>query len=188
MSGIMREVVKLLGVKIGEPFEVIFNDSRANGTFYIDNEGYLQAITTVGIKESIEAILEGLLQGRYEAKPVENTSDLDNYRLCYVEDSLMYFTDDFENVHGDDWDDRPYQNNAGTPYAEYVRRIIAFEDRWDIEKPSDGRCYYSAYDINRGAAAWLFHEKAGGLMGGASYADAVIWLRKAGIRWGELHW
>lgn len=28
----------------------------------------------------------------------------------------MYFTSDIENQWGDDWDDRPYEHNAGKPY------------------------------------------------------------------------
>ena len=30
------------------------------------------------------------------------------YRLCYVSGNIMYFTDNFENQTGDDWDDAPY--------------------------------------------------------------------------------
>ena len=37
-------------------------------------------------------------------------------KLCYLENNIMYFTSDIENQWGDDWDDRPYEHNAGKPY------------------------------------------------------------------------
>jgi hypothetical protein len=40
--------------------------------------------------------------------------------------------------------------------------------------------------INKGIVAWLFSDDAGGLMGGATIDEAVAWLKKAGLKWGEL--
>ena len=38
--------------------------------------------------------------------------------LCYVEGNWAYFTTkDLDKQWGDDWDDAPYEHNAGTPYG-----------------------------------------------------------------------
>lgn len=38
-------------------------------------------------------------------------------RLCYVEDGFAYFTTQrLADQWGDDWNDAPYEHNAGTPY------------------------------------------------------------------------
>ncbi len=38
-------------------------------------------------------------------------------RLCYVEGSWAYFTtQELKNQWGDDWNDTPYEHNAGDPY------------------------------------------------------------------------
>ena len=58
---------------------------------------------------------------------------------------------DIEEWWGDDWDDRPYEHNAGTVYDKFVSgdRVMIFE--WDdvVFEPSDGYCNspYSKEDI-----------------------------------------
>lgn len=88
--------------------------------------------------------------------------------LCYVEFGWAWFTTQpLEKQWGDDWNDAPYEHNAGRPY-EYRPDIAADADKepWEIHKvawdaplvtPSDNvaNCPYSVQDINRGAAAWL---------------------------------
>lgn len=41
---------------------------------------------------------------------------------------------------GDDWDDRPYEHNAGTVYSEYVDKVIecAFPLQVVVAEPCDG--------------------------------------------------
>lgn len=41
---------------------------------------------------------------------------------------------------GDDWNDAPYDCNAGTVYDEYVQghKDIAFPPEWDVLEPCDG--------------------------------------------------
>jgi hypothetical protein len=41
-------------------------------------------------------------------------------------------------------------------------------------------------NINKGAIAWLYSDEAGGLMAGATMAEAIEWCRKAKVKWGEL--
>ena len=129
------------------------------------------------------------------------------YKLCYVDENILYFTDNFANQWGDDWDDAPYDHNASEPYerkyyTEYddewcVKngkgniRKIAF-DRYDgyyIKQPKDGFCNspYSVQAINKKAVPWLYNEEAGALFAGATMAEAKRWLKKAGVLWGELH-
>jgi hypothetical protein len=129
------------------------------------------------------------------------------YRLCYVRENILFFTDNFKNQWGDDWDDRPYEHNAEEPYdrkyySEYddewcVKngkgniRKIAFDhyDGYYIKQPKDGFCNspYSVEDINKKAVPWLYNEEAGTLFAGETMAEAKRWLKKAGVLWGELH-
>jgi hypothetical protein len=120
------------------------------------------------------------------------------FRLCYVDENLMYFTDNFQHQWGDDWNDRPYEHNAEPPYGleddEPLRdgyghiRLIAFESFWYIRHPCDGHLNspYSVDDINKGAIAWLYSEQVGGLMAGSTMDEAIEWCRKGKIKWGEL--
>lgn len=125
-----------------------------------------------------------------------------SFRLCYVDDNVMYFTDNFKGIYGDDWDDAPYEHNAEPPYEwndnesdewnvehhhGHIRKI-AFEHHWWIRRPCDGHLNspYSVEDINNGAIAWLYSDEAGGLMAGSTMDDAIEWCRKGKIKWGEL--
>lgn len=45
------------------------------------------------------------------------------FKLCYVEGNKAWFTDNFENQWGDDWDDKPYEDNAGYPYDNWSEII-----------------------------------------------------------------
>ena len=139
------------------------------------------------------------------------------YRLCFIKGNVLYFTDNFEKQWGDDWDDAPYEHNAGEPYVweddwtpEQNRkhghghiRYIAYVNGYGVCELKD--CYrcneriicnlyfgrninspYSVEAINKGAAAWLYHETAGGLYAGATLEEAGKWLTVAGALWGEL--
>ena len=124
------------------------------------------------------------------------------FKLCYVQNNVLYFTDDFEHQWGDDWDDAPYEYNAGEPYEwaddwtpEQNRkhghahiRYIAYVNGYGVCEPKDSYCNspYSVEAINKGAAAWLYHETAGGLRAGATMEEAGKWLDVAGALWGEL--
>lgn len=54
--------------------------------------------------------------------------------------------DDLKEWHGDDWDDRPYEHNAGNVYDEFVSGW--FDVAWDTDhyvlEPADG-AYNSVY-------------------------------------------
>lgn len=101
-----------------------------------------------------------------------------NFELCYVHKNKAYFTNDFEHCWGDDFDDIPYEHNAGLPY-DYWSELI--EDNEDIFKrkyihhpielkelfyefpcewvslPCDNytNSPFSVEMINKGAIAWI---------------------------------
>ena len=101
------------------------------------------------------------------------------YRLCYVDGQKAWFTDNFEKQWGDDWNDKPYECNAGEPYENWSELIednedvfkrkykhhqiklktLYFEtDDWSEQKPCDmGR--FSVEDINKGTIAWVHTDK-----------------------------
>lgn len=128
------------------------------------------------------------------------------YKLCYVCDNILYFTDNFKNQWGDDWNDIPYEHNAEEPYdrryyTEYDDewckehgkgniRYIAFKGgNYYIKEPKDGCCNspYSVEMINKKVIPWLYCDEAGALFAGATMAEAKRWLKKSCVMWGELH-
>lgn len=88
-----------------------------------------------------------------------------NACLCYADDEFAYFTTQkLEKQWGDDWDDAPYEHNAGTPYDDKN----SVED-WKIFKvlfPSSFstpveylkmlNTPFSVKQINTGVVAWLW--------------------------------
>lgn len=80
--------------------------------------------------------------------------DNQQLKLCYVENSFAYFSyKDPKDVWGDDWDDAPYEHNAGLPYDFDLR--VAYDGDWD--QPCNGHLNspWSVQDINNGGAFWL---------------------------------
>lgn len=91
--------------------------------------------------------------------------------LCYVDEPWAWFTSQpLHEAHGDDWNDRPYEHNAGPPY-EYVARIdeprgrepweivrVAFTpDMFATPRWNHWNSPYCVFDINAGARPWLIH-------------------------------
>ena len=62
--------------------------------------------------------------------------------FCKKGNVVRFFlgTDDLEKWWGDDWDDAPYEHNAGTVYDEYVSgyRDLLFTYDWLVLEPCDG--------------------------------------------------
>ena len=106
-----------------------------------------------------------------------------NFKLCYIgTDNTAYFTtQDLDKQTGDDWDDAPYEHNAGVPYEPTMFHYVDGrkekdprdwnEDgtpKWEIymlkfdpynmETPAyrAANSAYSVDSINAGAVAWLF--------------------------------
>lgn len=73
---------------------------------------------------------------------------------------------------GDDWDDAPYEHNAGRPYDDHYQGderkehlvikvpFYVRHDEFDVKLPMDYGCYgnspFCIRDINAGAVAWIF--------------------------------
>lgn len=85
--------------------------------------------------------------------------------LCYVDrDRCFFTTQPLEKQWGDDWNDAPYEHNAGTPYEWCERtdtrpRYMVVEvvccGPWDAPCEGLTSSPYSVQDINRGNVAWL---------------------------------
>jgi len=78
--------------------------------------------------------------------------------LCYIERPWAYFTTQKLNDQwGDNWDDVPYEYNAGLPYEGKSWKI--YKVAWDgnFETPCDQHpnSHWSVIQINAGAIAWL---------------------------------
>lgn len=109
--------------------------------------------------------------------------DLDkakNMKLCYVEDGSAYFTDKpLSEVWGDDWDDIPYEHNAGTPYGDTLELKFShsnlYEPCWGhLNSP------YSVKAINSGAVAWLSDRDSISIMAGDTVSEFIEKVLSAG--------
>lgn len=86
----------------------------------------------------------------------------EDYKLCYAERDRVYFTtQELSKQWGDDWNDAPYEHNAGAPYTwregEPLHDVVYVTHSASLDLPNDGYCNspYSVEDINVGACAWL---------------------------------
>jgi len=80
--------------------------------------------------------------------------------LCYVAGPWAYFTTwGLSKQWGDDWDDAPYEYNAGPPYESKDGAWTIIKVAWDgpFETPADiGHSSDLSVDqINSGEAPWL---------------------------------
>lgn len=118
--------------------------------------------------------------------------------LCYVEGNIAFFTtQQLDQQWGDDWNDAPYEHNAGTPYAFSEYDAKQGKTPWQIYRvffdahlntPADlaysGNSRYSVLDINRYAAAWLVSESWVEnrviIQAGTSLGDFIGMIHKSG--------
>lgn len=88
--------------------------------------------------------------------------------LCYVDGCWAYFTTQpLDEQWGDDWNDAPYEHNAGTPYCFSNHDKEEGKDEWIIsnivwdgplETPAQkAHCnsFVSVEHINAGRVPWL---------------------------------
>jgi len=119
----------------------------------------------------------------------------DDAKLCYVQKPWAFFTtQDVAKQWGDDWNDAPYEHNAGWPYEWYLGEK---KEPWNIirvafdsphETPCDGaiNSRWSVQQINAGAIAWLFpssydsNEKVKPIYAGVTLAEFRTLIRTAG--------
>lgn len=82
------------------------------------------------------------------------TTDREIYQLCFVRGCWAYFANvPPTEVRGDDWDDAPYDCNAGEPYEREGQEIVCVA----YDGPYEENCQacLSADQINRGEGPWL---------------------------------
>lgn len=99
--------------------------------------------------------------------------DWDTLKLCYVRSSMAWFTT--QNVTkqwGDDWNDVPYEHNAGRPYKYHAdSKYDQEKSEWEIfqvawngpySDPADAlnqlNSPWSVQAINRCAVPWLSYS------------------------------
>lgn len=120
-----------------------------------------------------------------------------DFKLCYVEDNFAYFTTQaLDKQWGDDWNDAPYEHNAGTPYRFQSYNLERGDSPWEIarvafyaplETPAAkvrGNSRYSVQHINAGAVAWLatdeWAEKHVAIMAGVSIPEFIEKVESSG--------
>lgn len=112
-------------------------------------------------------------------------------RLCYVDGSFAYFTtQDLDKQTGDDWNDAPYEHNAGTPYEPYGHakdwEIIKVAYDGALETPADiagMNSRYSVDQINAGQVAWLVDRWGASkvaIQAGVTIEEFTALVKKAG--------
>ena len=72
---------------------------------------------------------------------------------------VKLFFGDEKDYYGDDWDDTPYEHNAGEVYPQFVKQTVdvVFPYRYDVFEPSDdwhynGNSPYCKDDFKEGKA------------------------------------
>jgi hypothetical protein len=111
--------------------------------------------------------------------------------LCYASGNCAFFTTAPLNEQwGDDWNDAPYEHNAGEPYVMDGFAIHKVYFNGPYETPADranGNSSYSVQDINNGNVAWLMLSSWPGskrdvppIFAGTEYAEFVRKVNCAG--------
>jgi len=98
----------------------------------------------------------------------------EDYKLCYIKNNYAYFTtQDLEKQWGDDWNDAPYEYNAGDPYeGEWDILKIFFESTLNTPSNIYTRFQYSVEDINTNKVPWLEKDQ-NIIMAGCSIDDFI---------------
>ena len=104
--------------------------------------------------------------------------------LYYCQNSGAYFTNKpLSEQCGDDWNDIPYEHNAGAPYGEGIVKVA-----WDgpFKLPGE-HCINSSYSVDRikqGAVPWLvtasWHTEFVSIPAGTSLEDFCKLIQKGG--------
>lgn len=115
------------------------------------------------------------------------------YKLCYVDpdEPKAYFTSDWEHQWGDDWNDRPYEHNAGIPYCSYQDnngierdipiKMVFFDLPGWYEMPCSNtdNSRYSVEDINNHRVPWISLD-GHYIFAGISYTNFVKQIEELG--------
>lgn len=135
-------------------------------------------------KERQERELKEYGSTRWEPSPWDYKFHLEEFPNPELEKGtyVAYFTTiPLEKQWGDDWDDAPYEHNAGIPYDDitygrdendkafiesrenFTIYKVYFTPKNDVTMPMDysygGNSPFSVDMINKGAVAWMFNGK-----------------------------
>lgn len=95
------------------------------------------------------------ISSNYFSKDVLNRDDL---KLCYIKDNIAYFTNN-EEQWGDDWNDSPYEYNAGPPYDEEGFDLLNIGFYANVKYLEPYECFHNKYlsveEINAKFVPWL---------------------------------
>ena len=149
-------------------------------------------------KERRERELKEYGATRWEASPWDYKFHLEDFSNPELKKGtyVAYFTTiPLEKQWGDDWNDVPYEHNAGIPYDDIVygrdengKVFVESRDAFPIYKvyftpkhdyvrmPEDYSCGgnspFCVDDINKGAVAWLFNGECG-IQGGTTLPNFI---------------
>ena len=115
------------------------------------------------------------------------------YKLCYVDpdEPKAYFTSNWEQQWGDDWNDRPYEHNAGSPYNSYFKdgkeipiklKVLYFDFPYSYyETPCShvDNSRYSVEDINNHRVPWITID-GHYIFAGTSYSNFIKQIEELG--------
>lgn len=93
----------------------------------------------------------------------QKTNSDKTFKLCYVEHNWAYFTtQELSKQWGDDWDDAPYEHNAGSPYGP--NESYSYMDRDSENRPkldSEGQTVWlKGSDYVDGVPKWEIKKVA----------------------------
>lgn len=117
-----------------------------------------------------------------------------DYKLCYIEMNCAYFTTQaLSQQWGDDWNDAPYEYNAGEPYPFTDHDTKQGLTPWDVmtvrfhsEMKTPAQCNYtgnSSYSvemINNGMAPWLIGNPGTAIFAGCNPVEFKAIIRANG--------
>lgn len=118
-----------------------------------------------------------------EKAVISREFELQYFKLCFVKDNFAYFTTKpLSEQWGDDWNDVPYEYNAGTPYENDRSEIIKVAYTGNLSTPSTvfRSSNVSVEDINSGSIAWLrSSEETIEIMAGATLEEFIYKVKLA---------
>lgn len=115
--------------------------------------------------------------------------------LCYVRSPWAYFTTQPLNKQwGDDWNDSPYEHNAGEPYGprkdkgeDYEIILVAWSGPYEVPCEYETNSRWSVEMINSGKCPWLTADRYGSgntiippIMAGTTLAQFKMMVGDAG--------
>lgn len=147
-------------------------------------------------RERVDWELKTYGHSSFEFSPWDNRYHMQDFPNPELEKGtyVAYFTTKpLEKQWGDDWDDAPYEHNAGIPYdditygkdengksfiesrEDFVIYKVYFTPKHDyVRMPEDygfgGNSPFCVDDINKGAVAWLFNGDCG-IQGGTTLPE-----------------